>query len=70
MSDTPRTERVWKSLWNQWSGSKFPLADVFDVAVNMFKHAKGLERELNASKLPVVSAPPKPAVQPKPRRKK
>ena len=70
MSDTPRTDKMWRGLWNLWSGSKFPVAGVFGVAIDMFEHAKELERELNALKLPGVSTPPKPAVQPKPRRKK
>ena len=63
MSDTPRTDRAWKIA--------IKTNHFIDGALrDMREFAGKLERELNASKLPGVSTPPKPAVQPKPRRKK
>ena len=63
MSDTPRTDRAWKRAFK----AHYFIAD---AAYDMRRFAERLERELNALKLPGVSTPPKPAVQPKPRRKK
>ena len=63
MSDTPRTDRAWKrAIKNNFL--------THDIAYAMCEFAERLERELNALKLPGISTLPKPAVQPKPRRKK
>ena len=59
MSDTPRTDRAWRRLTKNYAVTGL-------AACEMRKFAEKLERELNSSKLPGVSTPPKPAVQPKP----